>query len=70
MLDPDNINGKRKIDANKDLSHTEATKLYGLKMQALYGDNNEPKPSSNRLISLLKWYAWDDLRGWSKSKAK
>ena len=39
-------------------------------MQALNGDNNEAEPNNNKLISLLKWHAWEDLKGWTKSKAK
>lgn len=38
-------------------------RLYGLYKQATAGDNPSPRPPEHHRVSLLKWQAWDAVRG-------
>ena len=54
----------------KGLSLKEKLSLYGLAMQAHYGDNTEPKPKALQIEKRFLWTAWESKKGMSKDDAK
>mgnify|MGYP000551106073 FL=1 len=37
--------------------------MYGLALQARYGDNAEPEPSPLNILEHQKWKAWNEWKG-------
>jgi len=54
----------------KGLSMSEKLSLYGLAMQAHYGDNTESKPKPLMIEKRILWTAWEGKKGMSKDDAK
>ena len=48
---------------------SESRILYGLSMQAVYGDVNQEEPSKFDVIEWNKWDGWREYRGMSKKEA-
>lgn len=41
----------------------KAILMYGLALQARFGDNKEPEPSKLNLLEHQKWSAWNEWKG-------
>ena len=63
----DPSNPRRQFDVRAEMGDTKALKVYGLTSQGLYGDNRDEAPSWLNLVDRLKWNAWTEEKGKSKS---
>ena len=54
---------EKKVVPERDLPTNDALNLYGLSMQALFGDNPDAEPGYFDFSERYKWDAWEQLRG-------
>lgn len=76
VIDKNNLNYKfekytskvKKLDA-KSISDIDKLYLYSHYKQALFGNNNNEKPSLLDRVSMEKWKAWNNLKDLSTESA-
>ena len=47
----------------------KAIRMYGLALQARFGDNNEAEPNPLNVLEHQKWKAWNEWKGTPVSEA-
>jgi len=57
------------IDIQKEIGDFGSLHVYGLGLQAVYGDAFTDAPSWIYFVDRMKWNAWDELKGMPKHKA-